>query len=452
MTFEDYLPYYKRNLRIAGPVVLSQLGGSITQLADNIMVGHLGTVELAAVSFANTIFIIGMLFSIGITMASTPLIGQAYVQGEHTKLTSYLQNSLLQVILTAIVISALLFALYPFMDDMGQEPDVVKLAKPYYILLVISLFPFLIFCFFKQFLEGLGSTKHAMIITIICNIVNIVLNYFLIFGNYGFPKWGIIGAGVATLLSRVLMPIMFLIIIRKKTDWWMFFNRFGKKVFSFKVLRELHSLGLPIAGQMVLEISAFAFSAIMVGWLGAVPLASHQIAQNISTIAFMVVLGISTATTIRVSHQLGLRDFKALRMAASASIHLCLATNFILGLLILSFRYIIPIAFTEDAAVIELAAQLLLFVGLFQLFDGMQSVGIGILRGLTDVKRPVIYAFISYICINLPIGYIFAFVFKMGAAGIWLGFVFGLGVAAILFHIRYRKRINELESAYYKTC
>lgn len=452
MTFEDYLPYYKRNLRIAGPVVLSQLGSSITQLADNIMVGHLGTVELAAVSFANTIFIIGMLFSIGITMASTPLIGQAYVQGEHTKLTSYLQNSLLQVILTAIVISALLFALYPFMDDMGQEPDVVKLAKPYYILLVISLFPFLIFCFFKQFLEGLGSTKHAMIITIICNIVNIVLNYFLIFGTYGFPKWGIIGAGVATLLSRVLMPIMFLIIIRKKTDWWMFFNRFGKKVFSFKVLRELHSLGLPIAGQMVLEISAFAFSAIMVGWLGAVPLASHQIAQNISTIAFMVVLGISTATTIRVSHQLGLRDFKALRMAASASIHLCLATNFILGLLILSFRYIIPIAFTEDAAVIELAAQLLLFVGLFQLFDGMQSVGIGILRGLTDVKRPVIYAFISYICINLPIGYIFAFVFKMGAAGIWLGFVFGLGVAAILFHIRYRKRINELESAYYKTC
>lgn len=452
MTFEDYLPYYKRNLRIAGPVVLSQLGGSITQLADNIMVGHLGTVELAAVSFANTIFIIGMLFSIGITMASTPLIGQAYVQGEHTKLTSYLQNSLLQVILTAIVISALLFALYPFMDDMGQEPDVVKLAKPYYILLVISLFPFLIFCFFKQFLEGLGSTKHAMIITIICNIVNIVLNYFLIFGTYGFPKWGIIGAGVATLLSRVLMPIMFLIIIRKKTDWWMFFNRFGKKVFSFKVLRELHSLGLPIAGQMVLEISAFAFSAIMVGWLGAVPLASHQIAQNISTIAFMVVLGISTATTIRVSHQLGLRDFKALRMAASASIHLCLATNFILGLLILSFRYIIPIAFTEDAAVIELAAQLLLFVGLFQLFDGMQSVGIGILRGLIDVKRPVIYAFISYICINLPIGYIFAFVFKMGAAGIWLGFVFGLGVAAILFHIRYRKRINELESAYYKTC
>lgn len=452
MTFEDYLPYYKRNLRIAGPVVLSQLGGSITQLADNIMVGHLGTVELAAVSFANTIFIIGMLFSIGITMASTPLIGQAYVQGEHTKLTSYLQNSLLQVILTAIVISALLFALYPFMDDMGQEPDVVKLAKPYYILLVISLFPFLIFCFFKQFLEGLGSTKHAMIITIICNIVNIVLNYFLIFGTYGFPKWGIIGAGVATLVSRVLMPIMFLIIIRKKTDWWMFFNRFGKKVFSFKVLRELHSLGLPIAGQMVLEISAFAFSAIMVGWLGAVPLASHQIAQNISTIAFMVVLGISTATTIRVSHQLGLRDFKALRMAASASIHLCLATNFILGLLILSFRYIIPIAFTEDAAVIELAAQLLLFVGLFQLFDGMQSVGIGILRGLTDVKRPVIYAFISYICINLPIGYIFAFVFKMGAAGIWLGFVFGLGVAAILFHIRYRKRINELESAYYKTC
>ena len=209
MTFEDYLPYYKRNLRIAGPVVLSQLGGSITQLADNIMVGHLGTVELAAVSFANTIFIIGMLFSIGITMASTPLIGQAYVQGEHTKLTSYLQNSLLQVILTAIVISALLFALYPFMDDMGQEPDVVKLAKPYYILLVISLFPFLIFCFFKQFLEGLGSTKHAMIITIICNIVNIVLNYFLIFGTYGFPKWGIIGAGVATLLSRVLMPIMF---------------------------------------------------------------------------------------------------------------------------------------------------------------------------------------------------------------------------------------------------
>lgn len=442
---KNYIPFYKNNLKIALPIVLTQVGGGIVALMDNVMVGHLGAVELASVAFANSIFVLGQVFVMGSVMGLTPLVGQAYVQSDLDRVKSLFYNALVFVCILGSIITFILGLIYPFFDHMGQDTNVVRWAKPYFLLQVFSLLPLLIFCLFKQFLEGLGNTKVAMIITLVANLINIILNYLLIYGKFGFPYWGVVGAGVATLISRILMAVCFFIYVRTNNFWWNYLKGVTVDLFQAKKVWTVARVGMPIGGHMLLECTAFALSAIMVGWLGAVPLAGNQIAQNISHLTFMLVVGIGSATTIRVSHRLGEKNFYALRMAGKASIHLCLLTNTIMAIFMIVFSRQIPRIFTTDMAVIDAAAPLLVLAGLFQISDGLQTVGASILRGLTDVKRPVIYAFISYICINLPLGYLLAFMLHMGAPGIWVGFIVGLSIAAILFHVRCNRQINRLE-------
>ncbi len=437
--FRRYLPFYKRNLKVALPVIFSQLCIGIVQLVDTLMVGHLGTVELAAVAFASSVFAIGNVFSIGILLGLTPLVGQAFVRGERATCARLFQNAFLLALIAAVAVCSILFGALLFMPFMGQVPEVVELATPYFITLILSLVPQLLFLTFKQFFEGLGNTKTAMWITIVTIFVNVFFNYVLIFGKWGFPQWGVFGAGVATLIARLVAPIIFLGCMRLKPVWWDYCRAFRWRLFGWRSLRELLHIGLPISGQLLLEVSSFALTGIMVGWLGAVPLAAHQVVMNLSNLTFMVVLGIGSATTIRVSHQIGARDYKAMTMAASASIHLALVIEVFTALLFIFGGRAMMTVFTNDAAVIDLGAQLCVYVGFFQIFDGMQAVGIGILRGLTDVKVIMRNAFFAYIVINLPLSYLFTFTFGMGAAGVWLAFIFGLGTAAALYYVRYRK-------------
>lgn len=442
---KNYIPFYKNNLKIALPIVLTQVGGGIVALMDNVMVGHLGAVELASVAFANSIFVLGQVFVMGAVMGLTPLVGQAFVQSDLERVKALFYNALVFVCVLGLAVTLILGLVYPFFDYMGQDTNVVRWAKPYFLLQVFSLLPLLVFCLFKQFLEGLGNTKVAMIITLVANIVNIVLNYLLIYGKFGFPYWGVVGAGVATLISRILMAVGFFVYVRTNDSWWNYLKDITIDLFQARKVWTVARVGMPIGGHMLLECTAFALSAIMVGWLGAVPLAGNQIAQNISHLTFMLVVGIGSATTIRVSHRLGEKNFYALRMAGKASVHLCLLTNTLMAIFMIVFSRQIPRIFTTDMAVIDAAATLLVLAGLFQISDGLQTVGASILRGLTDVKRPVIYAFISYICINLPLGYLLAFKFHMGASGVWIGFIVGLSIAAILFHVRCNRQINKLE-------
>lgn len=442
---KNYIPFYKNNLKIALPIVLTQVGGGIVALMDNVMVGHLGAVELASVAFANSIFVLGQVFVMGAVMGLTPLVGQAFVQSDLERVKALFYNALVFVCVLGLAVTLILGLVYPFFDYMGQDTNVVRWAKPYFLLQVFSLLPLLVFCLFKQFLEGLGNTKVAMIITLVANIVNIVLNYLLIYGKFGFPYWGVVGAGVATLISRILMAVGFFVYVRTNDSWWNYLKDITIDLFQARKVWIVARVGMPIGGHMLLECTAFALSAIMVGWLGAVPLAGNQIAQNISHLTFMLVVGIGSATTIRVSHRLGEKNFYALRMAGKASVHLCLLTNTLMAIFMIVFSRQIPRIFTTDMAVIDAAAPLLVLAGLFQISDGLQTVGASILRGLTDVKRPVIYAFISYICINLPLGYLLAFKFHMGASGVWIGFIVGLSIAAILFHVRCNRQINKLE-------
>ena len=452
MRFRDYLPYYKRNLKVAGPIVLSQVGVALTQLVDTFMVGQLGTVELAAVSLASSIALMGFLFVNGLLMGATPIVGQSFTTmeiGEDAKrrmIGKIFQNQILLSVLSSVLMLGVLFVVRMFLYNMGQDVAVVDCAIPYYIVLSFSILPNSAFMAGKQWLEGLGNTSVAMGITIIANLVNIVFNYFLIYGKCGFPEMGVLGAGVATLISRVLMPIMLFAVIYWRKGWWKYCEEFRMELFDWKEIVEILRVGFPIAVHILVEMSAFSLSGIMMGWLGAAALASHQIAAQTGNVLFMVVLGISAATTIRVSHQYGAKDYRAMRMAANASIHLCLCANLIMGVLLVIFRRNVVMLFSADPEVIRIGSQVLVMAGIFQLSDGMQAVGAGILRGLKDVKITMYVAFLSYLVINLPLGYVMAFVVGLGAPGVWIGFIGGLTVAAVLFRIRYLRDFKKIMS------
>ncbi len=448
MTLRDYIPYYKRNLRVALPVVMTQLGGALVGLADSIMVGRYGTTELAAVSFSNGIFFMVMVFAMGCVMGLTPLVGNAFSQNDDERVSTYLQNGLYFTLILSILTCLLLTAFLPFLEQMGQEPEVIVAARPYFITRIIGLFPFLLFCLSKQFLEGLGNTLIAMMITIGCNLLNVLLNYFLIYGKCGFPEWGAFGAGMATMIANILMPILFFIVIFAKQNYRKYIALFNRRRGSWKGIKNLAKVGFPIGLQTLLETFVFAVSFIIVGWESKEALAAHQIANQIADVAFMMSLGIGAATTIRVSHQYGKGDIPAMKMAAYASMHLCLLMNVIGASLMIGLCQYLPLLFTEDTAVVPIATRLLVFAGIFQFSDGLQCVGAGMLRGIVDVKKPALYAFIAYILLALPAGYILMFPLGIGVEGMWVGFIIGLSVAAVLFHVRFRKQVRRIEQQY----
>ena len=445
--FKKYLPYYKRNLRVALPVMLTQLGASLVGFFDSIMVGHYATVDLAAVSFANAIFFTVMVFAMGALMGITPLVGiqfganKSSSKGEIEGVASIFQNGILFTVLLSALMLILLGVCVPFLDRFGQDPEVIRVARPYYILIVISLVPFLFFSFFKQFLEGLGNTMVAMVITLLMNGLNILLNWVFIYGNWGFEPMGATGAGIGSLISRIGMPLCFWIVMACRKDWKPYLRMVWQR-FSWQRIRELAKIGFPIGGQTLLETFLFTASFVIIGWISKEALAAHQIANQIADMTFMLALGIGAATTIRVSHQLGEGNIHGVRMASNASVHLVLLMNTIGATLMISLRNYIPMLFTEDKEVIAIASQLIVLAGLFQYADGLQAVGAAMLRGITDVKVPMVIAFVSYILIGLSVGLLCAFPLKLGAAGIWIGFIFALAIAAICFHIRFNRKLK----------
>lgn len=440
MNIKSYIPFYKRNLAVAIPVMLSQIGQVVVQMADTMMVGRLGADELASVSFAGAIFNVGLLFCMGSAMGLTPLVGKATSQREHRHSAHLFQNSFLVNMLFGIGVAIILFGLSYFMHQMGQTPRVAELAVPYFRILIVSMIPLLIFLSFKQFMEGIGDTRTAMIITIGANVINIGLNYMLIYGNLGAPALGVSGAAYATLVSRILMPIAFLVVFLKRSSLRRYFLFFCRTHFSIARLKELTKVGLPIGTQILVEQLAFSFTAVMVGWLGAASLASHQVAMNISFLVFMILSGLSAATTIRVSHQFGRGAIADMRKAAHASYQLTTVAVTLAAILIVIFRHQIPLLFSSDPEVIRVSSQLLLIVALYQLPDGLQVVSLGALRGISDVKMPMIYATVAYLGLNIPIGYFCGFTLGMGATGVWIGFVFGLTAAAISFILRFENK------------
>ena len=440
---------------MALPVMLTQLGASLVGFFDSMMVGHYATVDLAAVSFSNAIFFTVMVFAMGALMGITPLVGiqvGEMSQGADTKnvfqqrIASLFQNGLLFTVLLSVVMLVVLSACIPFLDRFGQDPEVIRVARPYYILIVISLVPFLFFSFFKQFLEGLGNTMVAMVITLLMNGLNILLNWVFIYGNWVFESMGAAGAGLGSLISRIGMPLCFFGVMALHKEWKQYL-RMAWERFSWQRVRELAKIGFPIGGQTLLETFLFTASFVIIGWISKEALAAHQVANQIADMTFMLALGIGSATTIRVSHQLGEGNIYGVRMASNASIHLVLLMNTIGAALMIGLRNHIPMLFTEDAEVIAIASQLIVIAGLFQYADGLQAVGAAMLRGITDVRVPMVIAFVAYIVVGLSVGLLCAFPLQLGAVGIWVGFICGLALAAVCFHIRFRRLMRRFVNA-----
>jgi MATE family multidrug resistance protein len=440
----DYIPVYRKNLVLAVPVIFSQIGQVTVSITDNIMVGHLGTTELAAASFAINIFHIGMLFGLGVTLGLTPLVGQSLNSKSKNNLGSWLRNGMAVNFVASILLCAVMASVVLFMPLMGQSDEVVGKAIPFYLLHVASLIPLLLFFSFKQFFEGIGNTRIAMVITIVINLVNIVLNYALIYGKFGFPALGLNGSGIASLVARLIMPVIFTVVMLKRPAFRVYLSEAFHSTFDKLKIKRIISIGLPIGIQMVIEILAFSLGAIMLGWISKESLAGHQVAISMAAMTYMISFGLASGTTIRVSHALGENDQKEVRTSILASLHLAVAFMSTMGILFVILRNQLPLLFTSDPAVVKVAAGLLVVGAFFQVFDGIQVVLLGALRGIADVRIPMIMAFFSYIVVSLPVSYLFAFVFKFGYSGVWMGFVGGLSTAAVLFGIRLKKQLKRV--------
>ena len=469
-TFREILPYYKRNLKVAFPVMLTQFGAAMVGLADSIMVGHYGTADLAAVSFSNAIFFTVMVFAMGAVMGITPLVGHVHgrlekllqqgttdeeIDHKHAQISSYLSNGLVFTFLMCLASLLLLAPCIPYLDDFGQEPEVIACARLYYILIVLSIVPFLLFCFCKQFLEGLGNTLVAMLITLGCNLLNILLNWVFIFGHWGFEPMGAEGAGWATLIARLLMPLFFLVAMLWKADWRRYILSVSRRLITRREIEHLLAIGTPIGLQSFAEAFLFTASFVIIGWISKEALAAHHVANQMCDLTFMLAQGIGAATTIRVSHQLGKGDLHAVRMASTASIHLCLLMNTIGASIMFFFRYQIPYIFTGDPEVADIASTLLVIGALFQYADGLQCIGAAMLRGIQDVRVPMRIALFAYIAVGLPLGIYLTFYYPLplqgaggptlGPQGLWLAFVIALAIPAVLFHIRFNRQLKRLK-------
>ena len=344
--------------------------------------------------------------------------------------------------LLGFLVCGLQLAVIPLMYHMGQPVEVVDMAIPYYKMLVYSMPFIMLFFTFKQFLEGVGNTKVEMFVTIAANLANIGFNWVFIYGRYGFPEMGAEGAGLGTLMSRIIAPMLMIGYFYSRSKYRVYLEGFSPRNYSWASVRQLLHMGLPISMQMFLEASAFVGTSIMMGWLSKTAISANQIAMTLGNCAFMIVTSIGAATTIRISHCYGARSLKELTLAAKASYHLVIAWNLFAAITFISLCNVIPTFFTTNAEVIDLASKLILLIAVYQLADGIQNVSVGILRGIQDVKIIMPIAFLSYIVFNLPVGYLLGFTLGMGAQGLILGFTVGLTTAAVLLIVRYRRDIR----------
>lgn len=443
--FSSYIPFYKRNLKLAVPVMITQAGQIVVQLADNIMVGHLGTAQFAGVSFANTIYLIGFVFCICFTQGLIPHAGQNYGSGNIEKVRSLFYNSTVLNLSVGILITILMTAMLPVMGHMGQDPDILEYARSYYAIMLATIIPIMAFFSMRNLSEGIGITKYAMYITVVANITNIFLNWILIYGKLGFPAMGVNGAAIATLVSRIIMVFAFIYVLHRCGE----FSDIVKGIFSCRLnrerLRELLATSIPIGLQGVVEVTAFSISGIMVGWFGKTALAANQIALTMSNSSFTIAQGIGTAATIRVSHQLGEKRYADTRKAGHAAMHIAVIFMATAGLLYITFRKYLPYIFTSDPTVIEIAAQLLIASAAFQVFDALQLTGLASLRGLNDVKFPLYFSIVAYYVISLGCGYIFGFIFNLGPIGVWIGLALGLAASSTLFLLRFNKITERIQ-------
>jgi MATE family multidrug resistance protein len=429
---------------LAYPVAVGYVGYIGMQVVDNIMIGGLGATYLAAASVANSIFIIIMIIGLGVSYAVTPLVAIAIGAEKSSECEQLFKQSVVVNSVSALFLVVVAFLSSNIIHYLNQPREIIDPAIFYCRILGLSVLPLMLFQCYKQFIEGLSSTRPAMIITIAANLINLMFNWVLVYGKYGLPKLGLNGSGIATFFSRLFMAFAILWYVRKSKDFARYDLSLKIKRINFHVIKKLLNLGLPTVLQYVFEVGSFSAAVIMIGWLGTKQLAAHQIAINLSSITYMAALGISSAGAIRVGNAVGRQNISGVRKAGFTAIILGASMMFFCGIILITFRNYLPLIYIRDKEVVSIASVLLIIAALFQIFDGTQAVGIGVLRGLTDVKAPTFITFTAYWLIEIPVAYILGFIFHLGVVGVWLGFLTGLFFSAVMLTLRFNIKSKHL--------
>ena len=453
-SFLGYTQEFSYNLKLAFPVIIGLLGHTFVQLVDNIMVGQLGTAPLAAVSLGNSFFFVAMSLGIGFSTAITPLIAEADGAKDVSKGSKIFTHGLILCCGLGLLLSLGVLLSKPLLFDMGQPEAVVVLAYPYLKWVGISLFPLIFFQGFKQFSEGLSHTRPAMYATLLGNIINIILNYFLIFGYWIFPKMGVEGAAIGSLVARCSMLLYLALYIRLSTKFKEYVNKISFRNLQIKLFKGIIKLGFPSALQMFFEVLFFTAAIWLSGILGKNTQAANQIALNLSSMTFMFAMGLGVTAMIRVGNQKGRKDSIRLREVAHSIFLLIFLFDVFFCLLFLSLNEILPWIYLDSSNIFELkdslevvkiASTLLIISAFFQLSDGLQAVVLGALRGLQDVNIPAGITFFAYGVIGFPIAYFLGIYTTLEATGIWIGLLSGLTASAILLFLRFRYLSTKLK-------
>lgn len=442
------LPEAKRTMNLAFPIILGEVAQMMLGIIDTAMVGAVGYKQLAAAALVISVMNIPFVFGIGITISVSQMVSMAHGRRDGKLVSHYLFNGFWLCAISAVIISLGIELSKNILFHLDQDPEVALLALPYLQIMGWSVIPMLLFLALKQFTDGLEFTKTAMILSLSAIPLNAFLNWLLIYGNWGFPRMELMGAGWGTLITRTLIFLVLgLIVLYHKT-----FRKYiavRKRVWKLKwtTMKDLLHIGIPSSFQITMEAGAFAVSGILIGTIGAVEQAAHQIALSLASLTFMVSMGLSQAGSIRTSNAFGRDDRNAIRLIGKSTLIMAMIYGTFCAVIFIFFRHQLPYIFNDDKEVVSMAAYLLLFAALFQISDSTQSISAGLLRGIKDVKVPTYFIAIAYWVVGLPVGCLLAFYFKMGAAGIWTGFITGLTFSAAFLSLRFRKmvRTNKLQ-------
>lgn len=445
---ERYSQHYKAILSLGLPIVVGQIGNVILGFADTLMIGHHSMHELAAASFVTTMFLLLVVFAIGFSYGLTPVVGNMFGRGENNKIGGIVRNSLATNVVLCAILMVLSVAFYMNIHHLGQPEELLPYMRSYLLVNIISL-PFI--CFFntfKQFFDGITETKMPMYVILGGNVFNVIGNYLLIYGVCGFPEMGLLGAGISTLVSRILMFAALVAVFFCCRKYRIYRDGFIDGQINKRDFYRLNALGWPVAMQIGMETAAFSLSAIFVGWMGTVALASHQIMLTVSQLLYMINVGMAAAVAVRVSYFHGQRDLSAVKDTAYAGFHLLMVIALVISIPIFLLRHDISYWFTDSKAVCMLVSQTILPLIAYQFGDGLQYTFANALRGMSCV-RPMIYiAFLSYFVISLPLGYFLGITLGYGLFGIWCAFPVCLTCAGVLYFICFKRKLNQ-ESALY---
>lgn len=453
MKLSIYTREFKENIKLAYPIVLGMLGHTLVAIVDNVMVGNIGAKELAAVSLANSFVFIGMSLGIGFSTALTPLIAEADGENSIVKGRSVFHHGLVLCTILGLTLFGLIYLAKPLIVYMGQPKEVVELAKPFLDLVAFSLIPLIVFQGYKQFADGKSATKYGMWANLLCNVVHLFLNIVLINGIWIFPKLGMLGAAIGTVLSRIVMVIYIHFALKNKKKFKPYFEGFSLKAIGKTMSQKIISLGLPSAMQMFFEVALFTGAIWLCGNIGTTSQAANQIALTLATFTFMFVSGLGVAGMVRVGNQKGIQDYRKLQIVARSIFLLAILVQVFFALVFVATHQFLPeqflktddaIKFKDNTEVILIASNLILIAAVFQIFDGIQVTVLGALRGIQDVKIPMYLTFVAYWIIGFPISIYLGKYTQLKAIGVWIGLLAGLVAAALFLYIRFERLSKKL--------